>query len=287
MRAWGNHCLGTNGGLTAGGKASTCVFAHILAFAFAVVFALAKDASAGAWLLPEGRGQIISGAAFSGTTRAFDSRGRLIPVPYYKKFELGTYIEYGLTNRLTLVAAPAYDRIRAQPPAQSYNGLGESEFAARFGVFRDDFTVVSVQAGVRTPGPSVADSTGAFDPRRSLGFDFRGLIGRSFEVATMPAFIDVQGGYRYYTRSQPGEWRLDLTFGARPIPQLLWLIQTFNVYSSAGGGGFVRYSWHKLSTSIVVEIHPNWAVQCGGFTTIAGIDAGRERGPFAALWYRF
>lgn len=256
-------------------------------FASVVVGALVEPARAGAWLLPPGTGQIIAGSAFAGTTRAFDSRGRLIPVPHYKKFELGTYVEYGLTDRLTLVAAPAYDRIRAPPPAQSYNGLGESEFAARYGLYRDGRTVVSVQGGVRTPGPSIADATGPYDLHRSLGFDFRGLIGRSVEIATMPAFIDVQGGYRYYTQNQPGEWRLDLTFGLRPVPRLLWLVQGFSVYSTAGGGGFVRYSWHKLASSIIIDLHPQWSIQCGGFMTLSGINAGRERGPFAAVWFRF
>lgn len=249
--------------------------------------AMPRPAVAGAWLMPRGKGQLIAGAAFSGTTRAFDARGRLVPVPYYQKFELGTYIEYGIAERVTLVAAPSYDRIRAPPPAQSFQGLGESEFAARFGLFRDERTVVSLQTGVRTPGPSIADSTGPFDPRRSLGFEFRGLVGRNIEVATMPGFIDVQGGYRYYTRNQPGEWRLDLTFGLRPLPQLLWLVQAFSVYSTAGGGGFVRYSWTKVASSIVVDLHPQWSFQCGAFQTVAGVEAGRERGPFAALWYRF
>jgi hypothetical protein len=62
----------------------------------------------GAWLMPPGDGQAIVYSAFSDSTRAFDSQGRLIPVPQYKKFELGTYIEYGLTNWLTLVVSPAY-----------------------------------------------------------------------------------------------------------------------------------------------------------------------------------
>jgi hypothetical protein len=261
---------------------STCAAAVSLAASNPVT-----PARAGAWLMPPGKGQIITGAAFAGTSRAFDSRGRLIPVPYYKKFELGTYIEYGLTERLTLVAAPAYDKIRAPPPAQSYNGLGESAFGARFGVYRDPSTIVAVQAAVLTPGPSIADATGPFDPRRSLGFDFRGMIGRSFEITTMPAFVDVQGGYRYYTQGQPGEWRVDLTFGLRPLPRLLWLVQTFSAYSAASGGGFVRYSWHKLASSLVFDLDSRWAVQCGAFMTLAGVDAGRERGLYSAIWYRF
>ncbi len=252
-----------------------------------VAGALPQIACAGAWLMAEGKGQLIGGPIFSGTTRAFDARGRVIPVPYYNKFELGTFIEYGLSKRLTVVAAPSYDRVKAADPSQTYNGLGESLFGGKFGIYRDDSTIVAVQAGVLTPGPSIANSTGPFNPRRSLGVELRGLVGRSFEVATLPAFVDVQGGYRYYTQNQPGEWRLDVTLGLRPIPKLLWLVQTFSVYSNAGGGGFVRYSWHKVASSIVVDLHPQWAIQAGGFLTVAGVNAGLERGPFASLWYRF
>jgi hypothetical protein len=73
----------------------------------------------GAWLLPPGDGQVIADTFFSDSTRAFDANGHLIPVPSYRKFDLGTYSEYGLTNWLTLVASPSYDRIHNPPPDQS------------------------------------------------------------------------------------------------------------------------------------------------------------------------
>jgi protein XagA len=92
----------------------------------------AGDARAGAWLMPPGQGQVIAGTAFSGSNRAFDAHGNLIPVPSYKKFELGAYIEYGLTDWLTLVAAPAYDVIRQPSPAPSYTGPGQSGIGGRF-----------------------------------------------------------------------------------------------------------------------------------------------------------
>jgi hypothetical protein len=53
--------------------------------------------------LPPGDGQIITYSDFSDSTRAFDLHGNLIPVPSYQKFELGTYLELGLTDWLTLL----------------------------------------------------------------------------------------------------------------------------------------------------------------------------------------
>ena len=234
----------------------------LVAAAGGLIGAGIEAAWGGAWLLPPGDGQVIADTFFSDSTHAFDARGHLIPVPSYRKFELGTYIEYGLTNWLTLVASPSYDRIQNPPPGQSYNGLGESEIAARVGLYRSDTSVLSFQAGLRSPGGSFADSLGPFAVRRAASLDVRGLAGRNIVVAAMEGFVEAQAGYRFYAAGQPGEWRIDLTMGLRPWPRLLVMLQSY--------------------TSIV-----NGSLQIGGFITVAGINAGRELGPTAGVWYRF
>ena len=50
----------------------------------------------------------IATTDFSESTRYFDSHGKLIPIPDYQKFSLGTYIEYGLSDEFTLVAQPFF-----------------------------------------------------------------------------------------------------------------------------------------------------------------------------------
>jgi protein XagA len=260
-------------------------FARIAAAGFLVGVG-AKAAFGGAWLLPQGDGQIIADMFFSDSTRAFDAQGHLIPVPSYQKFELGTYIEYGLTNWLTLVASPSYDRIENPPPGQSYNGLGESEIAARVGLYHSDTRVLSFQAGMRSPGFSFADSLGPFEVRRAASLDVRGLVGRNVVVATMEGFVEAQAGYRFYAAGQPGEWRIDLTMGLRPWPRCLVMLQSFTSIEN-GSLQFGHVSWTKLQPSIVYDITPQWSAQIGGFITVTGINAGRELGPMAAVWYRF
>ncbi|WP_026606516.1 transporter [Methylocapsa acidiphila] len=250
-------------------------------------FAGVKAASAGAWLMPPGEGQIIASTAFSGSTRAFDARGKLIPVPSYDKFELGAYLEYGVNDWLTVIAAPAYDQIKQPPPAASYAGLGESEIGARFGLYHSDNWAFSAQASLRTPGASLNDTLAPSQPKRAGGLDLRLMLGRTFDLAGLPAFAEVQTGYRVYAQNQPGEYRLDLTLGLRPLPQLLGLLQSFSSISKGSGGGFKHGSWHKLQPSLVYDLSPQWSVQLGGFVTVAGVNAGRELGPFAGLWYRF
>jgi protein XagA len=259
-----------------------CIFLIAAAFDAAGI----RAAWGGAWLMPPGEGQAIVYTAFSDSTRAFDDQGHLIPVPAYTKFELGTYVEYGLTNWLTLVASPAYDVINSPYPGQSYTGPGESELAARVGLFRSDTTVVSVQAGLSSPGGSFADSLGPFLVRRTASLDIRGMVGRNCLILGMDSFIDAEAGYRFYTAGQPDEWRIDLTVGVRPRPRLLVMLQSYTSISN-GSFQFGHQSWTKLQPSVVFDITKQWSVQIGGFVTVAGINAGRELGPLAALWFRF
>jgi protein XagA len=200
-----------------------------------------EAAWASAWLLPPGDGQIITYSAFSDSTRAFDGHGNLIPVPDYQKFELGTYVEYGVTDWLTVSAAPAYDRVQTPVPGQSYTGLGESEIAARVGLYHTDMAVLSVQAGLRSPGASF-DSLGPLDVRRAGSLDVRGLAGHNCVVAGIEGFVEVQAGYRFYAENQPGEWRFDLTAGLRPLPRLLVMLQSFTSISF-GTSQFGHVSW--------------------------------------------
>lgn len=195
--------------------------------------------------MPPGAGQIIAGTAFSGSSRAFDARGNLIPVPSYQKFELGAYIEYGLTDWLTLVAAPSYDRVREAAPAPiypglSYTGPGESEIGARFGLYRSEAAVVSLEAGLRTPGASFYNAP--FQLRRAGALDLRLLAGQNLEIAGMPGFAEAQAGYRFYDHRQPGEWCMDLTLGVRPAPRWLVMLQSFSSVSNGGGGGGTAFS---------------------------------------------
>ena len=240
----------------------------------------------GAWLMAPGDGQAIVYSDFSDSARAFDAQGRLIPVRQYRKFELGTYIEYGLTDWLTWVVAPAYDRIRNPPPGQSYNGLGESEAAARVRVFQNDNGIISFQAGLRSPGASLADSLGPFEVRRAASLELRGLAGRSIDILGMESFVDAEAAYRLYAGNQPGEWLLDLTMGMRPFPNLLMMLQSFASITN-GSSKFGHVSWTKLQPSFVYNITPQWSVQIGGFVTVAGVNAGRELGPMLGIWYKF
>lgn len=91
------------------------IFPALLFAAAEIVSGGAERAWGGAWLLAPGEGRAIVYSVFSESSQAFDFRGQLICEPQYRKFELGSYIEYGVTDWLTLSFSPAYDRIHGHP----------------------------------------------------------------------------------------------------------------------------------------------------------------------------
>jgi len=267
------------------GLRACCSFLSQLLLPWLCIAGLEK-AVAGAWLMPEGEGQAICYSEFSDSCRAFDARGRLVPVRDYRKFELGAYVEYGLADWLTVVLSPAYDRIHSPLPRQSYSGIGQSEAAARVRIFQNESSVVSFQAGVRSAGASFADSLGPLEVKRSASFELRALAGKSATILGMESFADVEAAYRFYGGNQSGELRLDLSAGIRPSPSLLLMLQSFTSIER-GSKLFAHQSWTKLQPSFVYQLGPQWWIQLGGFLTVSGVNAGRELGPIGGIWFRF
>jgi hypothetical protein len=154
-------------------------------------------------------------------------------------------------------------------------------------VWSDKDSVLSVQALGRIPGEhderNLAE-VGNTDPE----LDLRGLAGRSFQLGSWTAFIDGQLAYRIRFEEPPSEVRFDVTFGVRPYPELLFMVQSFNTFADGSAEvPFLDQREHKIELSTVWDFMPQWSVQVGGIATVAGEYALRERGVVAALWRRF
>ncbi len=241
-------------------------------------------AHAGALLEPPGEGEIITTTTFSTSTRAFNAHGKLTPIPTYKKFELASYIEYGLGERLALIARPSF----SVSPSGTFgpNAIFSSDLGLRVGLFETVDTAISMQDQIHAPAGHTSwqgiifDDSGVFSNELSL------LATRSFEIGGYNAFIDGAAGYRWQSRDMPNEWHVDANFGIRSQPNLLWLLQSFATISTSAAP-FGSYSALKLQLSAVYDLSRTYSLQFGLFETVAGRNTGREFGPLAGLWYRF
>jgi protein XagA len=258
---------------------------------FACLASLCSGAQAGAFMQPRGHGQVIVTGRFERSDTYLGRNGRLQPVRDYRKFELQAWAEYGLTDQLTLIAAPTVLRVTTSVPANPLRretGLrdtyGRMEVGARLKLWTIAGGILSVQAtGAFSQKIGGANSAGITYDRNAL--DLRLLYGRNFQLGTKRGFVDVQSGYRVRAGA-PDEWHTDLTIGLQLYPRWTTLLQSFNLvtmpYRLAP-----RRRIHKLQTSVVYRFTKRWAVQAGTFSTFAARNARRDHGYIAALWHHF
>ena len=247
----------------------------------------AKPAAAGALLMDEGAGEIIVTSTFADANKAYDRRGHLIRTPSYGKFEAAGYVEYGVTNWLTVVAeGSAFDFNGSAPaysfePAPHYAGAGLGALGGRIRLGELAGVAFSAQASFRV----ASHAAGHFlDFKVPTQVDVRVQALRGFEVLGLPGFVEAQLGYR--SRGQSGdEIRADLTLGLRPRPDILLMAQSFSAFAPRAASG--GYAAQKFELSGVYDLSREWSVQLGAVAAPTGVNAPAEKGILAALWRRF
>jgi hypothetical protein len=245
-------------------------------------------AFAGAWTLPEGSGQVVVTGTASTASNGFDGTN-LAPTPRYNKFELQGLVEYGLTDRFTLIVSPGLQHIDIAAPTNAQRtGLGYTEFGGRYSLLQGESWVASGQVTMRVPGTNDISNPAAIG-YTSVETDVRGLVGHNFTLSAMPGFVDFELAQRFRSGGPPNEFRADATFGLQVAPRWLLLAQSFNVMSEGAGTSvlFPSYEYYKLQLSAVYSLSPTWSVQGGGFTTFAGRNALQENGILVGVWHRF
>ena len=228
---------------------------------------------------------LLPKAGYSEGSRRFEPSGKPVPTPTTRKIEASGYLEYGLASWLTLIAAPTMARADGGA-ANAITGSDGSALGARLKVLGDADRIIALQVLVQPPFGASRDAQRAAGGSKSAAVDLRVMAGRAFTVMGLPAFADIQPGVRLYADPFPTETRLDLTFGIRPLPDLLVLVQDFNSLASADAS-VAATAYSKVQASLVYDVSRRWSLQAGAFRTIAGRNALRDMGPLAALWYRF
>lgn len=259
-----------------------------------VILALAgllipSAACAGAWTLPEGTGQWLASLDASTATSYLEGSNAPVSTPRYNKVELQALVEYGLTDRLTVIFDPGLQHIDIAPPISAQRtGLGYTEFGARYAFFQDQSWVLSGQATLRIPGTFTTANPAAIG-YNDIESDVRILLGHSFVLGDFPAFVDIEAAERVRTAGAPSEAHLDGTLGVQILPRWLVLAQSFNVVSEGAGSPIYGgpYDYEKLQLSAVYTLSQAWSLQGGGYTTYAGRNALQENGLIFGVWRRF
>jgi protein XagA len=253
-----------------------------------LTLATTSPSRAGAWLQDEGRTQIIFANTATASSRRFSHSGRILRSDRFSKQETAISVERGWSDQVTLLAG-----VRAQLQTFPVDGVtshfasGAASSGARIKLWSDGGTIVSVQGTLLGSGErSLPGQLRRMDA--PVEADLRFNLGHGFALGSWQAFAEVQTAYRWRGGGNRDELRFDTTFGVRPVPPLLLMMQSFSSLSTAGRGrvGEGRPRQHKLQPSIVYDLSERWSLQVSTFASIKGRDSIREQGGQVALWRR-
>ena len=260
-----------------------------LALAFALLPAVARAA---AWTLPRHDWQVISGVISSDATRSFDSHGDAGVPARFQRLLLQNDVEWGLDDRLTLLARTETAYAHTRDGSGAINALDNAiEAGARLrlfdglGVLADD-DVLSLEATARAAGAfNFAYSANANASGKDAGF--RLLYGSGFPLFDRNGFVNLEAGYRWLSAPRPDQMPIDLTAGLWLDERWMVMLQSFNLVSGPATPPYVHFRTHKLEASAVVRLIAGLSLQAGAFFSPAGQNALDERGLCVSVWADF
>lgn len=256
-----------------------------------LVALLSAAAHGGAWTLSKGQTQIITATTVS---EAFGQFGPLAAPAgfYFNKTFIQSSIEYGLSDAVTLIAAPEFVSARwgskGEAPIKAPDKAVEAGLRIRL---FSGFGVLSLQGSAETAGAFdlyVADpkTNGAGKLISGKAAELRLLYGTNFTLFGLGGFADFETALRWISRPRPNEVACDLSAGLWLAKnKTLLLLQSFNTVSQ--GRTDVPYRADKLEISLVQILVPGWSLQLGGLVSPLGHNTIRERGLTLSIWRRF
>jgi hypothetical protein len=241
---------------------------------------------AGAWTLPAGNTQVISGVIYSSAVESFDDKGHAVPA-IYSKLLFQSYGEHGLTDDLTLILEPEYAIATEGGPGRPT--IHADDFAVKGGLrylLTDSIGMASVQASYKTAG--------AFDMSVSANNDsgseieLRLLYGVNFKLFGRDAYFDAEAAQRWISGARPDETPIDLTLGLHWSDKLTFMAQSFNIVAAGDGRPpYGYYRSHKVEFAVLQRLWNHVYLESGAYVSPLGQNSLVERGVDASLWVEF
>ncbi len=252
------------------------------------------EANAAAWTLEKGHGQIINNFTYYESSKYTDANGHSSAQPSYNKYEYNPYIEYGLTDTVTLGLSPSLQYVTQQIGINDEENanLADTEFFIRKRLFSDGRNIISIQPMVKLPG---AYNSGDLPQlgQNQMDYELRLLYGRNFGIQGRH-YLNTEIAYRVRTETPGDEIRLASTLGYRVNERWQILGETQGTFAVDGAGGgstllsnSFDYDLVKLQLSTLYWFNPKWALQFGGYQSVYARNTGEGGGALLGLWYRF
>lgn len=261
------------------------------------LFVLAPQAAkAGAWTQPDGHHLLVLGGLWYETDEYYNRSGQAQSQPTYTKWEIAPYYEYGLNDAITIGGSTRLTMAEQQFNANdSANfGIGDTELFSRFRLFRNEYSVISLQPLVKLP-----IDVDEHD-RPDIGNDFTDVEMKLMGGVSWPLFgqshyLEAGVAYRKRLGDPSDQIRAEASLGIRPFGGLLLLGQISHIHDIGGKHdpvlGLISpendYDLTKFEASAVIGMSAQTSLQAGWFTHIDAENTGGGEGAILSLWYYF
>jgi len=289
-------------------RTSLSIYAYFIA---ALIFN--SHAYAGAWTQKKGQGLFILGSSYYRAEDFVNNFGKRQSQPRYQKFEINPYVEYGLTDSVTLGANLSLQYTRQNSSSTftqqitpfttltttingAYNnaGIGDSEFFVRKRLYQKDGFVLSAEPMVKLPSPYSymrLPDIGSTHP--DAGLTLAG--GYGFSAYGQNHFINVDTGYRHRLGNPKDQIRASVTVGIGLDPDWMVMPQLFVTQRTSSPSQVVGFSQSpvndynnsKAQLSLIYTMWDNTSVQVGGFYDLSSRNSSTGEGVLVALWRHF
>ncbi|NVN10626.1 hypothetical protein HUK84_05600 [Nguyenibacter vanlangensis] len=273
-----------------------------MALALAGVSAAPREGRAAAWTQPAGQGIVIIQEDRWSGTHGFNDSHDLFRFPNNGESyvnQTNVYVEYGLTNKLTLLGnfwlnQVGYDNDFGK--TENF-GFGDQEFGARYKMrplgFLNGPWVGSSQLLIGVPTYRVHNVSQPLGVG-GVAVELRHAIGRPYLLFGHWSYIDLSGGIRFRTGRGADELRFDAAHGT-----LLWggftLMEEFSQIQTLDNGvafnvgnpiSSTNFDLTKMRFSLLKRLGPV-SIQAGYERDLAGRNTGSGGGPFVGIWIPF
>ena len=259
--------------------------------ALAFIVGAPTGAFAGAWTLPQGTGQLIT--TFYGWT-GFGPPWGGNPPANQSRFDAQTYVQYGLTDSLTVYGETAFEHYAiGQPTPDTYNGLDYSGLGLRQKLWSTGEWIFSGEATAFIPGAHDSKAP-AEEGNTGWAGEARLNAGRNFTVpwvpflGSVPGFVDAELAYRLRTEGPPDEWHGDFTVGFKFTPKIMLMLQDYTTVSMwTKDPTFPAWRQSVVEASVVYALTDKWSLQVGLFSTVWTVKTNSQHGAAIAVWRNF
>ncbi len=233
-----------------------------------------NDCFAGAWTLAEGK--------------LYDkvSLNNYSADPHFTDTNVGNYIEYGLSDTVSLANSIYFKQIRNKyestasgtTTTTTTSGIADIEVGLKHKLADGIYGVLSHQALVKIPGPYDKNSglplgNGQFDA------EYRLLYGLSL-WRLLPGYANFEAGYRYRAEAPSDEFRYLVEAGINITKQLYARVKldgissVYNADNMADKSGnpttIYQFDLQKLDTALGYKLTDTWGLEFGYTPTLYG-----------------